>query len=623
MKAVEGGVSGIEAFARTGGRFIGQKNSGGQTAAMLAAASSPEVIAAFRKAGGTFTEEKDSSGHNAADYVLQVKPHPDPGAAQYYRERAKAIDAFAEAGGRFALQDGRVSTNTIVLLMQNPASLCAFRRAIGPDVDLRSSISNIQELMAVNGGATAIQAFAAAGHVFTSNNSLGESAAQLAARKGASVLQAYDSAVERQGGLEYISTDDEYSALRSPAAVESFAKAGCKFDDRPNRKGLTAEATAILHGAKVVEAFSEYGGKFTNRLTPQGLTAGDMARREELNSAGVLIAYRAALKRQGGLIFDLPKDEYEATRIGAPGIEAFVHQGGRFTDTPNVQDLTSAIIAASSGAEAIEAFARAGGHFTDWQNKQGYTAAMAAAYSGADAIAAFAEAGGHFTEQQNHVGDTAALIVAMRPDDLGPGMQELHFRLGDMFIDGKQRGAAAIEAFYAAGGRFADHQNSLGNTAAMSVIENGPAAIRAFAHAGGHFTEQEDKAGLTAEIYAAYDDPETIKAFSEAGGRFTTRVSSSGMTSEIAAAESTVDQITAYSQAGGVFTDRKTREGWTSAMIATNHGGWILRHEPSTDIPDTIATQKAVKTDFAQEDAEASKAYQEALQRQGGLLHVP
>jgi len=51
-----------------------------------------------------------------------------------------------------------------------------------------------------------------------------------------------------------------------------------------------------------------------------------------------------------------PANEYEAARIGAPGIEAFVRAGGKFTDKPNEKDLTSAMIAATSGPDAINAF---------------------------------------------------------------------------------------------------------------------------------------------------------------------------------------------------------------------------------------------------------------------------
>ena len=91
-------------------------------------------------------------------------------------------------------------------------------------------------------------------------------------------------------------------------------------------------------------------------------------------------SYRAAVKRQGGLVSIAPADDCEAIRVGPLGIENFVRRGGRFDDAPNAQDLTPAVVAASTGPSAIEAFAKAGGRFTDWQNKLGYTAAMAAAF---------------------------------------------------------------------------------------------------------------------------------------------------------------------------------------------------------------------------------------------------
>jgi hypothetical protein len=69
-------------------------------------------------------------------------------------------------------------------------------------------------------------------------------------------------------------------------------------------------------------------------------------------------------------------DEYEAARIGTAGIRAFVKARGKFTDKPNQDDLTSAMIANTSGPEAVEAFHKVVGHWSDWQNQKGYSAAI-------------------------------------------------------------------------------------------------------------------------------------------------------------------------------------------------------------------------------------------------------
>jgi ankyrin repeat protein len=586
LRAVRLGVPGIDAFVKAGGRFTGQKNSHGQTAAMLAAASTPEVIAAFRKAGGVFTEDKDNDGRSASVYLLELKPHPEPGVVHYRQERAKAVEAFARAGGRISNEFDKKGISPLVMLMNNPVAICAYRRAAAPD-DLHVSFSNRQELMAVFNGVTGIQAFVASGGVFSSNGddarqsdaemaanrtmtgskpaqllavggAYDESAGDLAARKGGDVFKAYTQAVNRQGGLEYFSGDDEYTALKNPRSIELFAKAGCQFDDRPKQNGLTAEMIAVMGGPSIVEAFSKYGGKFTNRLYSNGITSGELAAQEDPINAGLLIAYDAAVKRQGGLVLILPKDEYEAATMGATGIEMFARHGGHFTERPNANDQTSAIIAASNGPEAIKAFARAGGHFTDWQNKLGYTAAMAAAYCSAEAITEFAKVGGHFSNQQNHNGVTAAMIVAMPQEDTFPGLAiDLHLAGKQMKGGAVNRGSAAIQAFANIGGRFTDQQDHLGRTAAMYAIFNGPEAIAAYANAGGKFSETEDQTLGSAAFWAV-----TMGA----------------------------DAITAFSKGGGVFTDRKNKNGLTAERFAR--------------------------------DKVAARAYSEAVARQGGLRHV-
>jgi hypothetical protein len=70
LSVVEHGVAGIDAFAKAGGRFTGQKNAYGQTAAMMAAASNAGVMEAFARAGGTFTDDKDKEGRTAATFLL-------------------------------------------------------------------------------------------------------------------------------------------------------------------------------------------------------------------------------------------------------------------------------------------------------------------------------------------------------------------------------------------------------------------------------------------------------------------------------------------------------------------------------------------------------------------------
>ncbi len=624
LVAVEHGVSGIEAFVKAGGKFTGKKNERGQTAAMLAAASSPEVIEAFHEAGGVFTDDQDEDGKTAAFYLLQLKAHPGPGAVRYHLERAKAVESFVKAGGRFTEISDKKGLTPSTLVMDDPVAICAYRKGLPPDADWRVGLGNRRELMAIVGGTAGIRAYVESGGVFTSlTDGAGKTAGDWATSKGGEVLAAYNEAVKREGGLEHVTSDDEYTALRSAQRVEAFVKAGCQFDDRPNTNGLRAEEMAILGGPKVVEAFSLHGGRFTNRLNSAGHSAADLAAQYDPGDPGVLKAYRAAVKRQGGLASIAAIDEYQAIRMGPLGIEDFVKRGGRFDDAPNAEDLTPAMVAASAEPETIEAFAKAGGKFTDWQNKLGYTAAMAAAYYGADAIRAFARAGGVFTNKQNHQGNTVGMIVAARQDDSFPdGKIELRFADKAMREGAVNPGGAAIDAFYAGGGRFSDQQNWYGRTAAMYAAQNGPEAIKAFARAGGHFTDQEDKAGFTAEIYAVFSGPETIRAFAAAGGRFSDHVTSKGKSSELAVAEGSADQITAFSESGGIFTDRKT-EGMTSAMLASSAGaGEIQALAAFGSDAETASLFAKRKEQLVARDVEAERAYQEALKRQGGLRHI-
>jgi ankyrin repeat protein len=479
-------------------------------------------------------------------------------------------------------------------------------------------------MYAVMYGPASIRAFSEAGGKFTSQQMVGgRTAADMAQEAGGEVLKVFQQAVAEQGGLIYISSDDEFTALKNPEAVESFVKAGGHFDNKPGQGGMTPAMRAAWNGPAIVEAFSRFGGKFTTQQDHMGETAADIA-----GQRGSLAACNEAVRRQGGLITPTPANEYEAARIGAPGIEAFVRAGGKFTDKPNEKDLTSAMIAATSGPDAINAFYGAGGHFPDWQNKNGYTAAMAAVMSGPDAIRAFARAGGRFTEQQDHHGMTAAMWAASSQDPFWPeardelGWSEWHM---GRFLGRINVGGATIEAFSSVGGHFNDQQNMHGETAGMLAIANGPEAIRAYAKAGGHFTEQESSGGRTAEMYAAVQSVGTIVAFAEAGGKFTDHYTKAG-SSETAVARRTPEMITAFSKVGGIFTDRKYELGWTSAMIASNLGEleWMqIENEgrASGQSPSPALRAELVAREKARNIA-AAKAYQEALVRQGGLRHV-
>jgi hypothetical protein len=183
-------------------------------------------------------------------------------------------------------------------------------------------------------------------------------------------------------------------------------------------------------------------------------------------------------------------------------------------------------------------------------------------------------------------------------------------------------GDATISAFYAAGGRFNDHQDRSGRTAAMLAIDVSPEAIEAFAKAGGHFTEQEDNSGRTAEMWAASMGARSIRAFASAGGHFTDHQTKAG-SSEMIVAEGSPEAISAFSEAGGIFTDRKNERGWTSGMIASNFSGWTEFSNPEAlGRPISDELRESLKKRFGERDIAAAKAYQEAIIRQGGIRHV-
>ncbi len=500
LHAVWHGVQGIDAFVKAGEKFIGQKNEYGQTAAMLAAIRGlPEIVEAFLKAGGKFTEAKDKSGRTAAMYIVNL--NSGPGSVDFtkpvdYDARCRVIEIFSRVGGRFT-DDRDVYGRTAAMdAVSNPKVIAAFVKAGGRFTNQQDSSGYTAAMGAVMYEAENVRAFARAGGKFTSqSNAVGQTAEDIPAGRGSdpltpnrgrSVLDAYREAVRAQGGLIYISTDDEFTALRNPRAIESFVKSGKHFDNGPDKDGMTAAMLAIGKGPKTLEAFIAFGGKFTTQQNKNGETAAKIA--SNYNSTrypGILDVYDEAVRKQGGLVSVTPVDEYEAVRMGPPGIDGFI-KAGKFTDHPNRDDLTSAMIAAARSPEVITAFAKAGGRFTDTQNKLGYTAAMVAVLNGPDATKAFARAGGHFTEQQDHHGRTAGMLCASRQDDYFPPAA-MELKLTPRLMKGGlvNEGGAAIQAFAEAGGRFTDQQDSLGRTAAMQAVFNGPEAIRAFAKAGG------------------------------------------------------------------------------------------------------------------------------------------
>lgn len=624
LSVVEHGVTGIDAFAKAGGRFTGQKNEYGQSAAMIAAQKSAEVIAAFVKAGGVFTEDQDKGGRTAAIYAVDC--NIGRGTSNHHDESVQAIEAFARGGGRFSnAQDKSGYSAAIQVLSGCPAeAIAAFARGGGRFGNEQTTSGYTAGMYALMAGADIVRAFSAAGGKFTSQHTTGWlTAKDIAAKSKPEVQQAYEEALRRQGGLVYVSTDNEFTALTTPEAIESFVKAGGHFDDQPDSLGMTPAMRAVQRGPDVLRAFAAYGGRFTTQQDFYGDTAETLIRVAGYGPE-LLAAYNDAVQKQGGLITLPPKDEYEAARIGAAAVAIFAKAGGRFTDTPDQNDMTSAMIAASSGPETITAYAEAGGHFSDWQNKDGYTAAMVAVIRGADAINAFARAGGHFTDQHDHRGMTAGMWAASRSDVLSGAKnarQELHFA-NWACIGLVNEGPTAIEAFFAAGGHFTDQQDNQGRTAAMFAIENGPAAIAAFGKAGGHFTEQEDKSGLTAEVHAVSRDPNRIRAFIDAGGHFTDHQSASGWSSEKMAARGGAELITAFSVAGGVFTDRKDNDGWTSQMIATNMADYMAQGIAKEGTRVTDPMKAAIKKQYSDRDAAATKAYGEAIVRQGGLRHI-
>ena len=616
LAAVFHGPDSLRAYICAGGKFTGKKNAYGQTAAMLAAASSAEVIQLFVSAGGKFTDDRDANGRTAAMYAVRDEY---PG-SQNDRERPAAIAAFAKAGGKFTDDQDAVGLTAAIEVAGHPNEVAAFVSAGEYFGYQQTKTGYTAGMYAISGGVPAIRAFSAAGGKFTSQQQVSQkSAKDIAAEKGPEVFAAYEEAVKMQGGLVYLSNDTEFTAFRNALALESYVKAGGHFDLRQDEIGQTAAMIAVTRGPAMFRMFADYGGKFTTQQDKQRSSIETLVPKGESELRSI---YTEAVKRQGGLITVTPVDEYEAARIGAAGIKAFTKAGGKFTDKPNQDDLTSAMIAAASGPEAVEAFHKVVDHWSNWQNSKGFTVAMVIVIAGADTIRAFGRTGGKFTAQRDEHGMTAALWSATARDNGWPSAR-MALKFPAYFDYRPMGGGDRIQAFFESGGRFTEEQNNNGETAAMLVIDNGPDATKAYAKAGGQFTEQETKSGLTAEIYAVFRCADEVRAFAEAGGHFTDHVTSSGDSSEKTAALGEPDIITAYSEAGGIFTDRDFGNGWTSEKLASDKSEWMAESMAKhLKRPVDQGLRDQWKKRFAERDVAAAKAYREAIARHGGMRHV-
>ena len=300
LSVVEHGVAGIDAFAKAGGRFTGQKNEYGQSAAILAAQKSAEVIAAFVKAGGVFTEDQDKSGRTAAIYAVDC--NIGRGTPNHHDESVQAIEAFARGGGSFShAQDKNGSSAAIQVVSCPPEAIAAFARAGGQFGNEQTKEGYTAGMFALMHGADIVRAFSAAGGKFTSQHTTGWLTVNaIAAKAKPDVQQAYEEALRRQGGLVYLSTVDEFTALTTPEAIESFVKAGGHFDDRQDTLGMTPAMRAVQRGPDVLKAFAEYGGRFTTQQDRYGDTAETLTRIAGYGPE-LLAAYNDAVQKQGGL----------------------------------------------------------------------------------------------------------------------------------------------------------------------------------------------------------------------------------------------------------------------------------------------------------------------------------
>src|ERR1700743_3158786 len=280
LSVVEHGVAGIDAFAKAGGRFTGQKNAYGQTAAMMAAASNAGVMEAFVRAGGTFTDDKDKEGRTAAMYAVNCNLGRRGG--DHHDESIEAIAAFGRLGGKFTEEQDRTGESAAahVISWWPVDGIAGFVRA-GGHFDNQPPKGYTAGMFAVQHGVEAIHAFVAAGGKFDSQQPNGQTERDIAGNAGQEVLKAYEDAVRQQGGLIYMSSDDEFSALKNPEAIESFVKAGGKFDDQTDKIGWEPAMRAVQRGPDVLKAFATYGGRFPTQQDPRGETAETLARRED------------------------------------------------------------------------------------------------------------------------------------------------------------------------------------------------------------------------------------------------------------------------------------------------------------------------------------------------------
>jgi hypothetical protein len=221
LKAIFNGVQGIEDFARRGGRFTGEKNVLGQTAAMLSAGRGAKVIEAFSRAGGKFTQEIDNFRYTAAIYVVNGCNGENP-PNRWYQSAADCpanIEAFARAGGKFV--DGPDSASGMTPAMKvamNPKAILAFAKAGGHFTNFRLPGQYTAAMYAAMHGADSIRAFSEAGGKFTTQKGPDGTAANIAAERGDDALQAYMEAVVRQGGLVHVSEEEERSFRRNAIA---------------------------------------------------------------------------------------------------------------------------------------------------------------------------------------------------------------------------------------------------------------------------------------------------------------------------------------------------------------------------------------------------------------------
>jgi len=183
LSVVEHGVAGIDAFAKAGGRFTGQKNAYGQTAAMMAAASNAGVMEAFVRAGGTFTDDKDKEGRTAAMYAVNCNFGRRGG--DHHDESIEAIAAFGRLGGKFTQeQDTSGETAAAHVISWCPVDAIAVFVRAGGHFDNQPTKGYTAGMFAVQHGVEAIHAFVASGGSSIHNSRMGRLREILRRRRG-------------------------------------------------------------------------------------------------------------------------------------------------------------------------------------------------------------------------------------------------------------------------------------------------------------------------------------------------------------------------------------------------------------------------------------------------------